>query len=121
MTHLTPASASASGACSRLEPEPKFLPPTMIWKSLLYSLGRTNGVLPPGKPAWPSGTLLSAYIPKNFRSSGIDGLNFRYWAGIIWSVSILSPRTYAFPVMIDCIWPLLGQSIGERWGPWVGR
>ena len=84
------------------------------------SFGGTNGVLPPGSPACPSGTLLRAYMPKNFRSSGIDGLNFRYCAGMIWSVSMLSPRTYALPLMIDCIKPLCGQSIGAGWVKVVG-
>src|SRR5437588_1065737 len=29
----------------------------------------------------------------------MDGLNVRYWAGMIWSVSMLSPSTYALPRM----------------------
>ena len=32
---------------------------------------------PSGRPRWPSGTLLMAYMPKNFRSSGRAGLNDR--------------------------------------------
>src|SRR5262245_23275282 len=31
------------------------------------------------------------------------GLNVRYWAGMIWSVSTLSPRTYAFPAIDFCM------------------
>jgi hypothetical protein len=33
-------------------------------------------------------------------------LNVRYWAGMIWSVSMLSPRTYALPRMVGCMWSL---------------
>src|SRR3954470_17325782 len=113
MTQWTPASARARGACSRLEPEPKFLPPTTIVKSLLNSFSRTNGTLPAGRPRWPSGTLLIAYMPKNLRSSGMDGLNERYWAGMIWSVSMLSPRTYALPVMTDSITAMIDQRRGR--------
>ena len=46
---------------------------------------------------------LSAYLPNILYSAGIDGLNVRYWAGMIWSVSTLSPRTKALPVMVCCI------------------
>src|ERR1700736_2336520 len=60
---------------------------------------------PLGRPACASGTLLIAYMPKNLRSSGSDGLNERYCAGMIWSVSMLSPKTYALPVMIDSMAP----------------
>jgi hypothetical protein len=59
-----------------------------------------------------SGTLLIAYIPKNLRSSGSEGLNERYCAGMIWSVSTLSPSTYALPVITDSM--LLRIQVSER-------
>jgi hypothetical protein len=37
MTHLTPEYFSASGACSRLEPQPKFFPPTRMTPPLAFA------------------------------------------------------------------------------------
>src|SRR4051812_48849170 len=99
-----PAAASATGACSRLDPQPKFLPATMIlYGDTNSSDGPWNGTCPFGSPARSAGTELSAYLPNIRYSSGMAGLNVRYWAGMIWSVSMLSPRTYALPRMTDCM------------------
>src|SRR5437588_4128305 len=62
-----------------------------------------NGTCPFGSPARSGGTLPSAYLPNWRYSSGIDGFSVRYWAGIIWSVSMLSPSTYALPRMVACM------------------
>ena len=62
-----------------------------------------NGTCPLGSPACDGGTLDRAYLPNILYSAGIDGLYVRYWAGMIWSVSMLSPRTYALPVMTCCM------------------
>ena len=90
-----PAAARAIGACSRLDPQPKFFPAMIIVYGETNSSppGGWNGTCPFGSPAASSGTPLSAYFPNILYSSGIAGLYVRYWAGIIWSVSTLSPNT----------------------------
>src|SRR5262249_28839928 len=95
-----PAASRAMGACSRDEPQPKFLPATMILYGETNSSSVWKGTCPLGSPAWAGGTLLRAYLPNCRYSSGMDGSKVRYWAGMIWSVSTLSPRTKALPVMI---------------------
>src|SRR5882762_4465907 len=94
-----PAAFRAMGACSRDEPQPKFLPATTILYGETNSSSVWNGTCPLGSPACEGGTLLKAYLPNCLYSSAIDGLNVRYCAGMIWSVSTLSPRTYTLPVM----------------------
>src|ERR1043165_5363175 len=98
-----PAAFSAIGACSRDEPQPKLRPATMIWYGETNSSSAWKGACPLGRPACAGGTLLSAYLPNCLYSSGIAGLNVRYWAGMIWSVSTLSPRTKALPDMVACM------------------
>src|SRR5919202_933126 len=98
-----PAASRAIGACSRDEPQPKFLPATMILYGETISSSVWKGTCPLGRPACDGGTLLRAYLPNCRYSSGMDGLKVRYWAGMIWSVSTLSPRTYALPRMTGCI------------------
>ena len=47
-----PAAARAIGACSRLDPQPKFLPPMMIvYGETNSSAGAWNGTCPFGSPA----------------------------------------------------------------------
>src|SRR6476660_9509334 len=94
-----PAASSAMGACSRDDPQPKFLPPTMILYPVMNPRWVWNGTCPLGSPDCDGGTLDSAYLPNCLYSSGIDGLYVRYCAGMIWSVSTLSPRTYALPLI----------------------
>src|SRR5437588_8692740 len=106
-----PAASSAIGACSRDEPQPKLRPATMILYGETNSSSVWNGTCPLGSPACDGGTLESAYLPNCRYSSGIDGLNVRYWAGMIWSVSMLSPRTYALPVMTACISILVPELV----------
>ena len=65
----------------------------MIAYSLLNSSLGTNGTCPSGRPAVSSGTPLLAYMPKYLRSAGSDGFQLKYLAGMIWSVSMLSPST----------------------------
>src|SRR5215208_1604489 len=102
-----PAAARAIGACSRDDPHPKFLPATMILYGETNSSSVWNGTCPFGRPIWAGGTLDRAYLPNILYSAGIDGLYVRYWAGMIWSVSTLSPRTNALPEMTCCIgWPV---------------
>src|SRR5205085_4672645 len=56
-----------------------------------------------------SGTPLSAYRPNSFLSSGMAGLYIRYCAGMIWSVSMSSPSTYALPAMMrSMMFPMPG-------------
>src|SRR4030095_8328849 len=65
---------------------------------------------PFGRPDCFSGTPYMAYMPKNLRSSGMAGLNLRYSAGMIWSVSTLSPSTYALPDINDSLeLPFMGN------------
>src|SRR5436305_6395035 len=96
-----PAAARAIGACSRDEPQPKFLPAITTWYGDTNSSLVWNGTCPLGSPACAGGTLLRAYLPNCLYSSSLGGLKVRYCAGMIWSVSTLSPRTYAPPVMSD--------------------
>src|SRR5262249_40846596 len=98
-----PAASNAIGACSRDEPQPKFLPATMTLYGETNSSSVWNGTWPLGSPDCAGGTLPSAYLPNCLYSSGTAGLNVRYCAGMIWSVSTLSPKTYALPVMVDCM------------------
>src|SRR5689334_14529789 len=95
-----PAASSAIGACSRDEPQPKFLPAITTLYGDTNSSSVWNGTCPLGRPDCAGGTLLRAYLPNCLYSSGMDGLNVRYWAGMIWSVSTLSPRTYALPLIV---------------------
>src|SRR5262249_58917871 len=97
-----PAASSAIGACSREDPQPKFFPATISLYGDTNSSSVWNGTWPLGSPACDGGTLLSAYLPNCRYSSGMAGLSVRYCAGMIWSVSTLSPRTYALPRMVDC-------------------
>src|SRR5215470_16048045 len=98
-----PAASSAIGACSREDPQPKFFPATISLYGDTNSSSVWNGTCPFGRPACDGGTLLRAYLPNCRYSSGMAGLSVRYCAGMIWSVSTLSPRTYALPVMVDCM------------------
>src|SRR2546426_1058729 len=102
-----PAASRAIGACSHDEPQPKFLPATMILYGDTNSSSVWNGMCPLGSPACAGGTLLRAYLPNCLYSSGMDGLNVRYCAGMIWSVSTLSPRTSALPVLVVCMGSVL--------------
>src|SRR5262245_57756739 len=97
-----PAASRAIGACSREDPQPKFLPATMNVYGETNSSSVWNGTCPLGNPPWAGGILLSAYLPNWRYSSGMAGLSVRYCAGMIWSVSTLSPNTYALPVMVGC-------------------
>src|SRR5580765_5427194 len=106
-----PAAASAIGACSRDEPQPKFRPATMIRYGDTNSSSVWNGTCPLGRPDRSAGTLLRAYLPNIRYSAGIDGLKVRYWAGMIWSVSTLSPRTNALPSIVCCMFGFLGAEI----------
>src|SRR4051812_31006274 len=113
-----PAAARAIGACSRDDPQPKFFPATMILYGETNSSSVWNGTWPFGRPIWAGGTLDRAYLPNILYSAGIDGLNVRYWAGMIWSVSTLSPRTNALPEMICCMGDSCGAACGGRFtGP----
>src|SRR3954454_9666683 len=90
-----PAAARAIGACSRDDPQPKFLPATMIvYGETNSSSGPWNGTCPLGSPAWSGGTLDRAYLAHSRYSAGIDGLSVRYCAGIDRRVSTLSRITY---------------------------
>src|SRR5206468_12427449 len=98
-----PAASRAIGACSRDEPQPKFLPATMNLYGDTNSSSVWNGTCPLGSPACPGGTDERAYLPNILYSAGMAGLYVRYWAGMIWSVSTLSPRTNALPVIVCCM------------------
>ena len=75
----------------------------LVGRDELVVAGGWNGTWPLGSPACVGGTPERAYLPNILYSAGIDGLYVRYWAGMIWSVSTLSPRTYATPSMRVCI------------------
>src|SRR5262245_6561931 len=105
-----PAAANAIGACSRDDPQPKFLPPTTILYGETNSSSVWNGTCPFGSPIWAAGTPTKAYLPNILYSAGIAGLYVRYCAGMIWSVSTLSPRTNALPEIICCIAGLVGWA-----------
>ena len=67
ITQRMPKSRSAQGACSRLEPQPKFFPPMTNTYGLTNSSPSWNGTCPLGSPAASFGTPQSAYLP-NIRS-----------------------------------------------------
>ena len=90
MIQLMPLSLSTRGACSRLEPQPKFSPATRM------SPGQTFFV--------KSGSISSIAC----RASSCLSDIFRYRAGIITSVSTLSPNLCTVPfAFIVCYLPFL--------------
>ena len=90
MTTFTPAPMNASGACSREEPQPKFLPPTTMSPSFTFF---ANSSRVPSKACVAS-------------SSGL--LMVRNRPGMIASVSMLSPNfhTRAFFVAGGLSWTI---------------
>src|SRR5262245_20785230 len=105
-----PAAARAIGACSRDEPQPKFFPAITTLYGETNSSSAWNGTCPLGSPICAAGTPTRAYLPNILYSSGMAGLYVRYWAGMIWSVSTLSPRTNALPLITCCIGGLVGRE-----------
>src|SRR5213075_1556531 len=97
-TILHPAAPMAIGACSRELPQPKLRPPTTIGYSLSiwFSLTKRVGYSESGNPQ-------CAYDPNFSYCSGFVGTRFRYCAGIIWSVSMLSRTTKTGPLKTDCM------------------
>ena len=93
ITHLTPAYFKAKGACSRLEPQPKFLPPTTITPFFAFS-GKFES-----KPS-------RACLARSYGST-----RTRYFPGRITSVSIFLPNFMATPETLIFVMPpvFLGQ------------
>src|SRR5659263_86812 len=78
-TQDMPDCLSAMGACSREEPQPKFLPPT---------------IMSPGFTLFIKSLSISSMQCK---ASSLGSVVLRYLAGIITSVSTLSPYFITFP------------------------
>src|SRR6185503_711721 len=107
-TILQSADPMAIGACSRELPQPKFRPATTIGYSLsrLPSFTKRVGYSDSGSPH-------IAYEPSFTYSSSMVGTRFKYCAGMIWSVSILSRTTYTGPVKTDFVMPTEWSRAGE--------
>ena len=73
MTTGTPLALMATGACSREEPQPKFLPPTMM------------------SPAFTVSAKVGSMSTMQCFASSFGSKVLRYLAGMITSVSMLSP------------------------------
>ena len=95
MTHLTPEYFSASGACSLLEPQPKFLPPTKMTPGLAFF---TNSV---SKPS-------SACFAKSLGSTRI-----RYLPGKMTSVSMLLPNFMALALILALHYAFASNFVGS--------
>src|SRR5215469_8472520 len=99
MTHEMPAPRMAMGAISREEPQPKFEPPTTM------SPGATRC----DQPSF-SGTPSIACSPSFFSSRE----KIAYLAGMIWSVSTLSPNLQARPRSMVVIGPPRAGASSKR-------
>ena len=73
MTHFTPQALMARGACSREEPQPKLLPATTM------------------SPSSTQEANLSSMSSMQWEARDFSSGAFKYRAGIITSVSTLSP------------------------------
>ena len=89
MTHLTPEYFNANGACSRLEPQPKFLPPTNM-TPFLALLTKSVSKLSSACLANSHGSTQIRYLPGRMTSVSMLLPNFMAGA-LILLFMVLSP------------------------------